>query len=219
MHEREDLLAEPGRAPTVSAPAADPVTLGRAAQWLIEAENPLILVAYAGRNPKAVDSLIRLAETLAVAVVESRHRINFPSSHPLHLGYSAGRYLQQADCILIIDSDIPWIPAQEHPAPNCRIVHIDIDPLKKDMPIWGFPVDLSIEADSSQAMQALAAEIERRLTPADRTRIEARRRALSAEHNALRSRLDERVLDLAARKLIAPEWAAHCLGEIGRAHV
>ena len=214
MHEREDLLAEPGRAPTVSAPAADPVTLGRAAQWLIEAENPLILVAYAGRNPKAVDSLIRLAETLAVAVVESRHRINFPSSHPLHLGYSAGRYLQQADCILIIDSDIPWIPAQEHPAPNCRIVHIDIDPLKKDMPIWGFPVDLSIEADSSQAMEALAGEIERRLTPADRTRIEARRRALTAEHNALRSRLDERVLDLAARKLIAPEWAAHCLGEV-----
>jgi acetolactate synthase-1/2/3 large subunit len=214
MQKMEDLVAEPGRAPTVSAPAADPNSLGRAAQWLIEANNPLILVAYAGRNPKAVDSLIKLAETLAVPVVESRHRINFPSSHPLHLGYSAGRYLQQADCILIIDSDIPWIPAQEHPAPHCRIVHIDIDPLKKNMPIWGFPVDLSIEADSSQAMEALAGEIERRLTPADRTRIEARRRVLTAEHHALRSRLNERIRDLAARKPIAPEWAAHCLSEV-----
>jgi acetolactate synthase-1/2/3 large subunit len=214
MQKMEDPVAQPGRAPTVSAPAADPNTLGRAAQWLIEADNPLILVAFAGRNPKAVDSLIKLAETLAVSVVESRHRINFPSSHPLHLGYSAGRYLPHADCILIIDSDIPWIPAQEHPAPHCRIVHIDIDPLKRNMPIWGFPVDLSIEADSSQAMQALADEIERRLTSADRTRIEARRRVLAAEHDALRSRLNERVRDLAARKPIAPEWAAHCLSEV-----
>jgi amino acid adenylation domain-containing protein len=214
MQKMEGPVAQPGRAPAVSAPAADPNTLGRAAQWLIEAGNPLILVAYAGRNPKAVDSLIKLAETLAVSVVESRHRINFPSSHPLHLGYSAGRYLPHADCILIIDSDIPWIPAQEHPAPHCRIVHIDIDPLKRNMPIWGFPVDLSIEADSSQAMQALADEIERRLTPADRTRIEARRQVLATEHDALRSRLNERVRDLAARKPIAPEWAAHCLSEV-----
>jgi acetolactate synthase-1/2/3 large subunit len=214
MQKTEALVAERGRAPTVSAPAADPNTLACAAQWLVEASNPLILVAYAGRNPKAVDSLIKLAETLAVPVVESRHRINFPSSHPLHLGYSAGRYLQQADCILIIDSDIPWIPAQEHPAPHCRIVHIDIDPLKKNMPIWGFPVDLSIEADSSQAMEALAGEIERRLTAADRTRIEARRRVLTAEHHTLRSRLSERIRDLAARKPIAPEWAAHCLSEV-----
>ncbi len=214
MQKMEDLVAEPGRAPTVSAPAADPNTLGRVAQWLIDANNPLILVSYAGRNPKAVDSLIKLAEALAVPVVESRHRINFPSSHPLHLGYSAGRYLQQADCILIIDSDIPWIPAQEHPAPHCRIVHIDIDPLKKNMPIWGFPVDLSIEADSSQAMEVLAGEIERRVTPADRTRIEARRRVVTAEHRALRSRLNERIRDLAARKPIAPEWAAHCLSEV-----
>jgi acetolactate synthase-1/2/3 large subunit len=214
LQKMEGLVAEPGRAPTVSAPAADPNILGRAAQWLIEANSPLLLVAYAGRNPKAVGSLIKLAETLAVPVVESRHRINFPASHPLHLGYSAGRYLQHADCILIVDSDIPWIPTQEHPAPHCRIIHIDIDPLKKNMPIWGFPVDLSIEADSSQAMEALAGEIERRLTPADRTRIEARRRDLTAEHHALRSRLNERIRDLAARKPIAPEWAAHCLSEV-----
>jgi acetolactate synthase-1/2/3 large subunit len=214
LQKREDRAAEAGRAPRVSAPAPDSDALGRAAQWLIEANNPLLLVAYAGRNPKAVESLIKLVETLAVPVVESRHRINFPSSHPLHLGYSAGRNLQQADCILIIDSDIPWIPAREHPAPQCRIIHIDIDPLKTNMPIWGFPVDLSIEADSSQAMQALAGEIERRLTAADRTRIEARRRFITAEHHALRSRLNERIRDLAARKPIAPEWAAHCLSEL-----
>ena len=165
MQKTEALVMEPERAPTISTPAADPESLSRAAQWLIEADSPLILVAYAGRNPKAVASLVRLAEALAVPVVESRHRINFPSSHPLHLGFSAARYLQQADCVLILDHDVPWVPAQGRPTAECRIIHMDIDPLKRDIPIWGFPVDLAIQADSSQAVAALAEEIERRLSP------------------------------------------------------
>ena len=124
-----------------STPAADPESLRRAAQWLIEADNPLILVGYAGRNPKAVAALVRLAEVLAIPVMESRQRVNFPSSHPLHLGFAPARDLQQADCVLIVDHDVPWIPVQARPAPECRTIHVDIDPLKRDFPIWGFPVD------------------------------------------------------------------------------
>jgi len=214
MQKMEASLIELERAPTISTPAADPESLSRAAQWLIEADSPLILVAYAGRNPKAVTSLVRLAEALAVPVVESRHRINFPSSHPLHLGFSAARYLQQADCVLILDHDVPWVPAQGRPTSECRIIHMDIDPLKRDIPIWGFPVDLAIQADSSQAVSALAEEIERRLSPADRARIETRRHRVTVEHHAQRALRQQRALDLAARQPIAPEWAAFCVNEI-----
>jgi amino acid adenylation domain-containing protein len=214
MQKTEALVIEPGRAPTISTPAADSGSLSRAAQWLIEADSPLILVAYAGRNPKAVASLVRLAEVLAAPVVESRHRINFPSSHPLHLGFSAARYLQQADCVLILDHDVPWVPAQGRPTPDCRVIHLDIDPLKRDIPIWGFPVDLAIQADSSQAVAALAEEIERRLSPSDRARIETRRHSVTLEHQAQRALWRQRALDLAARQPIAPEWAAFCVNEI-----
>ena len=172
-------------------------------------------MAYAGRNPKAVASLVKLAETLAAPVVESRHRINFPSSHPLHLGFSAARYLQQADCVLILDNDVPWVPAQGRPTSKCRIIHIDTDPLKRDIPIWGFPVDMAIQADSSRAMTALAEEIERRLSAADRTRIETRRRAVTADHQAQRARrAATSPRSGSARQPIAPEWAAHCLSGI-----
>ena len=214
MQKTVESVMEPERAPTISTPAPDPESLSRAAQWLIEADSPLILVAYAGRNPKAVASLVRLAEALAVPVVESRHRINFPSSHPLHLGFSAARYLQQADCVLVVDHDVPWVPAQGRPTAECRIIHMDIDPLKRDIPIWGFPVDLAIQADSSRALEALAEEIERRLSPADRARIETRRRSVTLEHQAQRTLRQQRALDLAARQPIAPEWAAFCVNEI-----
>jgi acetolactate synthase I/II/III large subunit len=214
LEKMEAPIMGPQRAPVISPLAADPESLVQAAQWLIEAERPLILVAYAGRNPKAVASLVRLAEKLAAPVVELRHRMNFPSGHPLHLGFSAAHYLQLADCVLIVDHDVPWVPAQGQPPSECRIIHVDIDPLKRDIPIWGLPVDLSIQADSSQAMSGLAEEVERRLAPINRVQIEARRRVVTAEHQAQRAGWRQRALDLAARQPIAPEWAAYCLSEI-----
>jgi len=202
------------RTTVMSPPAADPGSLARAAEWLIAAQNPLILVAYAGRNPGAVAALVRVAELLAAPVVESRHRINFPSSHPLHLGYWAAPLLPRADCVLIVDHDVPWLPAQGEPSSDCRVIQLDIDPLKRDIPIWGFPVDLAIQADSSKALIALAEEIEPRLTDTDRSRIETRRVALTNRHDARRENQRKRAAGLAAERPIAPEWAAHCLNEI-----
>jgi acetolactate synthase-1/2/3 large subunit len=214
LEKMEPPALEPRRAPLVSKLGADPERLALAAQWLIEAERPLILAAYSGRNPKAVASLVGLAEKLAAPVVELRHRLNFPSGHPLHLGFSAAQYLQQADCVLIVDHDVPWVPAQGQPTRGCRVIHVDIDPLKRDIPIWGLPVDLPIQADSSQALMSLADEVERRLSPANRTRIDERCLVVTAEHTVQRSAWRQRALDLAERQPIAPEWAAYCLSEI-----
>ncbi|HET9269644.1 MAG TPA: thiamine pyrophosphate-requiring protein [Vicinamibacterales bacterium] len=206
--------ARPRAAPAPSsAPAAAPADMAQAAEWLANAKRPLILAAYAGRHADTVAALVRLADSLGAPVVEWRHRVNFPSSHPLHLGFCSFPYVTEADCILVLDHDVPWVPAQGQPSAGCRVIQIDIDPLKRGMPFWGFAVDLSIEADSQQALPALADVVERRLSDADRDRIDARRRAVSADHDAQRSGWRQRALDLATRQPIAPEWAAHCLSQ------
>ena len=217
----KDVLEQPMAASAVTAPGRagvaavdDTAGLEQAAQWLLEAERPLILTAYAGRHPGTVAALARLAETLAAPVVEARHRVNLPSSHPLHLGFSAFPYAAHADCILILDHDVPWVPAQGQPAPGCRVIQIDIDTSKRDMPFWGFAVDLSIEADSRHAVPALAAIVNRRLSDDVRHRIDERRSAVTTEHRELRSGWRQRALELAARQPIAPEWAAHCLNHL-----
>ncbi|MCW5978750.1 MAG: thiamine pyrophosphate-requiring protein [Bryobacteraceae bacterium] len=199
--------------PQNSRPMADPASLERAAGWLLEADAPLILTAYAGRNLAAVGALARLAETVAAPVVESRRRVNFPSAHPLHLGFAPARYLQQADCVLIVDHDVPWVPAQARPPAQAHIIHVDVDPLKRDIPIWGFPVDLSIHGDAALVCDALAREAERRMSPAIRHRFAARLRAWTGEHREMVRRLRERAAELATRRPIAPEWAAYCLNQ------
>jgi acetolactate synthase-1/2/3 large subunit len=94
------------------------------------------------------------------------------------------------------------------------VVQVDIDPVKRDLPIWGFPVDLAIHSDSAAACAALASEVERQLRSEDRARLDARRQVLAARHRTQQAARRERALLLSAHRPIAPEWAAHCLNEI-----
>lgn len=209
-------LPSPVRVPVPTRPplAPEEALLARAAEWLIAAERPVILTAYAGRRAEGVVALSRLADAIAAPVVESRHRLNFPSSHPMHVGFYPFPFVQQADCILIVDHDVPWVPAEGRPSPGCRVIQVDIDAVKRDMPIWGFPVDLSIPGESARVLPAVVEEIERRLRPGDRVRIETRRGEVSARSELRRTSRRTRATELGQRRPIAPEWAAHCLNEL-----
>ena len=111
---------------TPVAPAAlaeDVVT--EVAGALAGARHPLIITSYLGRDPGAVAALIGLADLLAIPVLESvPNHVNFPASHPLHCGYQwttsrQNPLLAQADVVLSVDSDVPWIHTTSRRA-RCR---------------------------------------------------------------------------------------------------
>jgi acetolactate synthase-1/2/3 large subunit len=89
----DDRSGRPPQPPS-EAPLPAPSAVTTAADWLVAARQPLILTAYAGRDPHAVGGLVRLAETIGAPVIELRQRLNFPSTHPLHLGFYAMPYLE-----------------------------------------------------------------------------------------------------------------------------
>lgn len=120
---------------------------------LAGAKHPVVITSYLGRNTKSVGQLIQFCEKLAIPVVEpNASHMNFPGDHPLHLGFQGGELLSEADVVLVIDSDVPWVPSQNQPNDNSRIFFIDTDPLKEDIPLWHFPVEASYQADSCQAL-------------------------------------------------------------------
>src|SRR4029453_14218906 len=73
------------------------------------------------RGPAAVSLLVPLAEAGGMGVVEvDPTHVNFPSSHPLHIGYTqpsgVDPVLTDADVILVVEGDVPWYPALAKPA-------------------------------------------------------------------------------------------------------
>jgi thiamine pyrophosphate-dependent acetolactate synthase large subunit-like protein len=106
---QEDALKKPIEIPDVSrfAPPApiqaEAETLRRAAELLVGAKSPLIIVDLLGRSPSAVASLVKLAELLAIPVIDKGGRFNFPSNHPLDVTGGADALLGKADVILALD--------------------------------------------------------------------------------------------------------------------
>jgi acetolactate synthase-1/2/3 large subunit len=192
-------LAVARRARPVVTPSGDPQALAQLAEWLAEAEAPLAIVGTAGRHPEAVQSLVG--------------PLNVPFDHPL-VADNANAAVREADVVLLIDVDVPWIPRHVTPAHSTRIAQLDIDPLKESIALWGFPVDLPIQADSSKALPELLAAVERRgSAAADRARWAARRDRYVAAHDGQQQVRAAALEELRTKRPIVAEWVGAALAE------
>src|SRR5262249_13020297 len=121
-----------------------------------EARRPLVITSYLGRQRRAVDLMVELSGALGIGVCEvSPQYLNSPGDDPHHLGYRRDSFVDEADLILMIDVDVPWIPAKVRPAPSTRVYHIDIDPLKQNLGYWHFPACGTYQADSLRVLGQL----------------------------------------------------------------
>jgi acetolactate synthase-1/2/3 large subunit len=183
------------------------------AEWLAEAERPLIVAGDVGRHVHAVEQLTGLAEQIGALVTDRATPLNISLTHPLfRLDVSAE--LREADAVLLLDADVPWIPKHTGPPPTARIAQIDIDPVKASIPLWGFPVDLPLLGDTSKVLPLLIAAIERRSTSERRAAWTARREQLEAEAAQAQRELAGRVESLRTRSPIHAEWVCAALGEL-----
>lgn len=146
------------------APAPHPDALAAAADLLARSERPLITTTRVGRRPEAVAELVALAELLGAPVVDRRERVNIPSTHPLYVGATGvgPDLLRRADAVLVVDSDVPWVPAHAEPAADASVVLIDHDPVRASTPGWTFPVDVPIQAEPLIALRLLTQELRER---------------------------------------------------------
>ena len=206
------LLPREKYGPPVS-PGANASAIAQTARLLVNARNPLVITHYLGRHHQTVAPLVELAESLGVRVVSQGMRMNFPTNHPLFAGESSEPFQKDADVILIIDKQVPYVPLNFQPSPDTKIIHIDIDPVKIDYPSWSFPADIRIQADSGQAVPALGRAVQEILTADDTTRCQERFRRLQEEHEAKRAEWKVGALAKAKQKPISADWLAYCVAQ------
>ena len=148
---------------------ADPAALDQLAEWLLTAQQPVILAGYLGRHKPSFYRLVELAEATGAAVVDLHNRLNFPTTHPLNISAAATGVLSAADLVLALDVKDLYGPLTrldrvarrtEYITPRtCRIAEIGF----RDLSIskWSdefqqlVPVDLQIIADTAAALPDL----------------------------------------------------------------
>ena len=220
---REILAEKPGdftyQSPTRRTPAraasADANAIDEAAEILVAAQNPIIITASMGQNRAAVPALESLAERYALPVITYRPRYaNISSDHPMHMGYEPGAYLPEADAILVIDCDVPWIPSLHKLNPDAKVIQLGADPLFENYPVRGFPCDLGIRGSASSAIPMLEEAMAIREKSAG-ARIDARRAEIAGikgdQAAANQARIDKIASGTAA---MDNAWVAHCLNQV-----
>jgi acetolactate synthase I/II/III large subunit len=200
--------------PPAREPVADRTLLRQAAQWLLEAERPIICVSRVGRDPSAVAPLVELAETLGAQVVADGYRVNMPADHPLLLaGAQQSGPPQDTDCFLVLDMLVPWPMASYRPSDGTKVITLAIDPVHRMTPIYEFPTDLAIGGDAGRSIPLLLEEIRSAMTPAQRQRCEQRSTRLQTEG---RQRRNAAVASAEAERnkgVITPAWLSYQIGQ------
>jgi acetolactate synthase-1/2/3 large subunit len=197
----------------VAAAALPAEGVAEIAAALAAARRPLIVTSYVGRKPEAVAALVRLARAVGAGVLESvPATMNFPHDDPLYQGSHwnhpfQNRALAEADTILVVDSDVPWIPTVSRPSPGAAIYHIDVDPLKAAMPLWYLEARGSFRADAAVALGQLAEALA--ASPPAAEQVRERSAHYAARHG-------ERAAELARQAavpagIVTAEYVAACL--------
>ncbi len=196
--------------PRTAAPRAhpDPKSIATLAEWIAGAERPLIITSILPAD--AVRTLSALAEKCAIPVITHNPRsVCLPSSHPMHFGYEPGALLADADLVISLESDVPWIPHLQHPPAGSRIVHIGEDPFFVRYPMRSFPSDLALQAGVSNSLEALLDAVGPRLQMAE-ARISARRTRLAERMRTRRAQLAK---DSVAGERISPAYLSRAIFE------
>ncbi len=169
----------------VAARGVDPQTVETIADRLLSARNPLLMTAYAGRNPATVDVIDALARFAGIRVVTFNPvHLNIPYDSPCFAGVMPGNHVAEADVGLLVDVDVPWIPRDTPENPATWWAHIDVDPDKRGFPMWSFPGHLRVQGDSHRILTQLLDVLKSRATHAFRAAADARVKRLAGERDA-----------------------------------
>jgi len=193
-----------------SRPSADAIE--QAADILANAERPLIIAQRAGTDPRAWNALVHLAETFGLPVGEHwTIRPGFPTTHPMHAGFTPSAALAEADALLVLDSLVPWIPAHTELADGCKVIQAGEDPLKSKTPVRGYPSDLTLAGNVGLILEDLAAALADRIA-SNSAKVVARKEKLAAAHAKARGALMAIARD-GSGDAMHPLYATRCIND------
>jgi acetolactate synthase-1/2/3 large subunit len=207
------LAYPPSRYGSVQAGGIEPARVEAIAKTLMAAENPIALTAYLGRKPGAVAVLDRLARACGIRVAEFNSiGLNIPQDSPCFAGFDPLPLLETADLGLLLDSDVPFIPRYAKRANAIHWIQIDIDPLKSEFPMWGFPTDMRIQGDCTIVLQQLCEAVEARADDGYRRRVAARIASWSGAREQMAKRRAAASADKGKSGALTPAFLFATLG-------
>jgi acetolactate synthase I/II/III large subunit len=191
----------------------DPDSVAEIARRLVAARNPFVVASGSGRNPATVPALVELCELLAIPFYNSIFRAYqcFPKNHPL---YQSVGSLAEADAVLVIEANVPWMPGPNAPPADAFVAVVDIDPVKGRTPTYEFTANVRLASDSLLTIRAIVDAVRELIGPGDRGRIGDRAERWAAASRARTERAENDARARSTKSPIDPLWLSFNIGRV-----
>lgn len=141
--------------PSLGAP--DVAAVAILAERLAQAECPLIVTSASGADRDSVGALDELSKRFGIAVAETWPRyLNLPFNHPSHMGMANQQLYDNADVVLYLECDVPWVAAHLSPRDDAFIAQAGVDPLFTRYPMRTHRSDLTLTGRSAAIISSLS---------------------------------------------------------------
>jgi thiamine pyrophosphate-dependent acetolactate synthase large subunit-like protein len=189
---------------------------------LASARFPVILAGHSGRNVRTVPLVSQLSEKFAIGLMMvGSSTVSAPYDHPHFLGVSFGgknQILEEADVILILDADIPWIDTRGNaPAAGAKVFVVDPDPLKQTYGWTHVDADLICRADPEIALRQLLKAASSASGRTNSSAVQARAQELSSRHEDFIAKLVKAETTLQEPAVAEPAFVLGTLREAVKA--
>ncbi|MCS7110208.1 MAG: thiamine pyrophosphate-requiring protein [Candidatus Caldarchaeum sp.] len=188
-------------------PSPSPDDVKRIAEKMVQSEFPVVLTRTAGRDRRAFHLLTELAEKICLRV---NHAVgDYVNISNINI-FSAKFDIEEADFVLVLDTDVPWLPAEKWPSDVYR-VSVGPDPLKTRLNIWGYDFDEVITSDSAIFLNMLH-HVLHQSKPSSELLNDRRESAKESWNQQQRERMEKVEVDLGRRKM-TKRLASYLLGK------
>jgi thiamine pyrophosphate-dependent acetolactate synthase large subunit-like protein len=157
----EDTVNWPSNYYTDVPPLGNPEQVKRAADILLNAERPMMIVGKGVRWSEPTEELRQMVETLGMPYIPSPMGRGFiPDDHPMNMSAARSAIMGNADVVLIVGSRLNWMFGFGRQfAADTKIIHIDIEAEE-----IGFnrAAEVGIVGDAKAVLQQILTEMEGR---------------------------------------------------------
>jgi acetolactate synthase-1/2/3 large subunit len=131
--------------------------------------------------------------------------------HPL---FQADDVLAEADVVLVLDAEVPWVHGQHSPPSSAHITAVGFDPIKLRLPIHDFVADVRLTASPLLTIEALLRAVKLLLTDELRQRIVRRIAKLHADSGKRIASIEAEARSTGEKDPIDKAWIGYQLGQI-----
>ncbi len=144
------------------------------------------------------------------------HRGDLSADNPLLAGADPSVWLADADVILVVDSQAPWMIAEGDCRQDCTVIQMGPDPLFSRYPVRGYRADINLAGETDEVFSLL----EEALRPLQAARQQHVAERAAYTQNRIQQQKNQRdaLLHASQTGAITKPWLSYCLGHLANQH-